>query len=153
MTSPISSSKSHKNVIAQLAWDDIILTYFSQGRRKGIFYSIAVTCLGVETSEIHSCLGNQVLPTPSALSYTAVNGALSLHSGPLRFKPVSVGVIYKISLGVLSLRWNGLKNCCAGSNYELLSPWSLYNSLGSRGRMRTNHESLSSCYLPDSQIS
>lgn len=101
MTSPVSNSKSYKNAITQLAWDYMILVYFSQGRRKGIFYSAAATCLEVENSEIHSCLGNQVLPTPSALSYMAANGG-SLHSGPLQLKPVSVGVIYKISPGVLS---------------------------------------------------
>lgn len=37
VTSPISSSKSHKNAVSQLAWDWMILMHFFQGGGKGIF--------------------------------------------------------------------------------------------------------------------
>lgn len=84
MTSPISSSKSHKNAISQLAWDYMILMHFSQGRSERTFYFLAATCLGVETAEIHSCLGNKVLPTykqyGSGWSYEPGFGALRVQT-------------------------------------------------------------------------
>lgn len=51
----------------------------------------------------------------------AVDGAMSLDTGPGGFRPVPVGVHGDISPGVPGFGYNGSKNCCTGLNLQATS--------------------------------
>lgn len=120
MTSPISSSKSQKIAVSQLAWDWVILMHFCQGGGKGTFNSVAAMCFGLKISEIHICLRNKFVLSPDSPS-----GAVSCDSGPAGFRPAPLGVHGRFSLlGCKAWRtagftWSWCQGRCAeGKNGE-----------------------------------